>query len=425
MAINLRNTSDFDEAKFAAANPAELARAMEGDGTPSALDYADPRFLVGDPAAWASEYSHELDQVAVRLDMRSVDELRDTAFNHPDPVMREQALYEYADRGESDAIALLTEAALKEDDREVRWNALWAIEKLGGMPAIDALRRFSNDGDPEIAEWANLFISELKTGDPTFDARGYRHLSDRTFDETIYLLIHCDLFIRLDSSNKYWGKMTLSPQALARVFGQGHACPNVDNREHTLVIAKNIQNLYPDGSPHADNYLFKGFTERTHADRANFYFESNVKRHFFMSGQIGDPEDGVLESQIGFTRRGRWYLDPNMRIKDEAAIRYVRGRFHGWAYVNLDRVMGKPLEEVIVPGNGVLSTLHDPVVGPMTNVFLAGTYKGKLSDWDGDGRIDTNSLDIYATRTGEVDMDMDGIADVPGMTCVDTWKKFV
>lgn len=421
MAINLDN-KNID---LSNGNSQQLFEALQGVSVPSALDYADPRYLVGDPAAWASEYGHELDQVAVRLDMRTNEELRYTAFNHPDPVMREQALFEYADRNEPDAIDLLTSAAAQDSDRELRWDALWAIEKIGGMPAIRALQRFGADADPEISEWANLFTSELKTGDPTFDRRGFRYLSDRTFDQTIYLLIHCDLYIRLHPSNKYWGKMTLSPQALARVFGHGHACPNVDNREHTLVIAKNIDGLYPDGSPHADNYLFRGFTERTRADRANFYFESNVRRHFFMSGQIGDPSEGVTEGNIGFTRRGRWYLDNNFRIKNESAIRYVRGRFHGWAYINLARVIGQPLEKVITPGNGVLSSLHDPVFGSMTNVFLSGTYKGKLNDWDGDGKIDANTLKIYSTRSGEVDTNMDGIPDVPGMTCVDTWKKFV
>lgn len=424
MAVNLENLN-VDLSQLANGDGEQLEGLIQKVGAPSALDYADPNYLVGDPAAWASEFGHELDQIAVRLDMRSNEELRQVAFNHTDPVMREQALYEYADRGPSDAIDVLRQAVATDDDRQLRWNALWAIEKIGGVPAIAALQSFAQDEDPEIAEWANLFISELKTGDPVFDNRPYHYYPDRTFDETIFLLIHCDMYMRLDASNKYWGKMTLSPQALARVFGQGHACPNVDNREHTLVIAKIIDGLYPDGSPHVDNYLFKGFTERTRSDRANFYFESKVKRHFFNSGRIGDPDGGVMESEIGFTRRGRWYLDENFQVKNEAAIRYVRGRFHGWAYVNVANVVGKPLEEVIVPGNGVLSTLHDPEIGSLTNVYLSGTYKGKLNDWDGDGKIDLNSLPIYATRTGEVDMDMDGVADVDGMTCVDTWKKFV
>jgi len=106
-------------------------------------------------------------------------------------------------------------------------------------------------------------------------------------------------------------------------------------------------------------------------------------------------------------------------VRDAPAIRYVRGRFQGWGYVNLERVAGKPLEQVLTPGNAILSTLHDPVAGPKTNAFILGTFKGKLNDWDGDGRIDLNSRDVYSTAEGEIDMDMDGVPDSPGATCCD------
>jgi len=61
--------------------------------------------------------------------------------------------------------------------------------------------------------------------------------------------------------------------------------------------------------------------------------------------------------------------------------------------------------------------LHHPVVGPMSNVFIAGTFKGKLGDWDSDGKIDLNSRNVYSTVNGELDMDQDGVADKPGVTC--------
>jgi len=92
----------------------------------------------------------------------------------PIPAMREQALYEYADRNEDDAIELLAQVARNDGDRQVRWDALWAIEKLGGLKAIQALAGFAADPDPEVAEWAQLFISELKTSDPEFDTRACR-----------------------------------------------------------------------------------------------------------------------------------------------------------------------------------------------------------------------------------------------------------
>lgn len=390
----------------------------------SALVHPNPLMhVVGDPAAWESNFGHALDRVALRLDPRPADLLREQALNHPDPMMREQSLFEYADRNYDDAIELLTEAAARDADRQVRWDALWAIEKLGGVGAIQALKKFYDDADPEIGEWAKLFVGELQTGDPSFDGRASRYTAGRTFDETIFLLIHCDLYIRLSDDNQRWGKLSLAPQGLARVYGQAHACPNARTRERQLVIAKQISGLHADSSLHIDNYLFRGFTERTRDDRGNFYFESHVNRPFYISGQADDPSRGVRDSHIGFMREGCWYLDHQFKIPQAdghaAAIRYVRGRFQGWGYTNLEKLAGKHLDEILVPGNGILSTLHDPVAGPMTNVFISGTFKGKLNDWDGDGLIDLNSRDVYSTAEGEVDTDMDGVADHPGVACCD------
>lgn len=390
----------------------------------SALIHPNPLMhVVGDPAAWESNFGHALDRVAVRLDSRPNDLLRSQAVDHPDPLMREQSLFEYADRNSDDAIELLSYAAANDSDRQVRWDSLWAIEKLGGVRAIQALKKFYTDADPEIAEWAKLFVGELQTGAPSFDGRASSYTPGRTFDETIFLLIHCDLYIRLSNDNQRWGKLSLAPLGLARVYGQAHACPNAKTRERQLVIAKQISGLHADSSLHIDNYLFRGFTERTREDRGNFYFESHVGRPFYVSGQADDPSRGVRDSHIGFMREGCWYLDSRFKIPQPegaaAAIRYVRGRFQGWGYTNLEKLAGKQLDEILVPGNGILSTLHDPVAGPMTNVFIAGTFKGKLNDWDGDGRIDLNSRDVYATAEGEVDTDMDGVPDHPGVACCD------
>jgi HEAT repeats len=432
MAIDLCNKSpgslaEDDPGSWAGAVEAPVLLDDLGSEQREALNFAfratlsnvDPRFVAGDPAAWASDFGYALDRVAIRLDNRSNDELREQALTHPTPAMREQALFEYADRDCTDAIELLREAVRHDVNRELRWDALWAIEKLGGHAAVSTLREFFADGDPEIAEWARLFVNELQTGDPAFDGRAGRYTTGRTFDETIYLLIHCDLYVRLDESNTHWGKISLAPQGLARIYGQAHACPNVATRERQLVIAKTISGLHRDGSPHCDNYLFRGFTDRTRRDRGNFFFESLVPRTFFRSGRADDPSLGVRRANIGFARYGTWHLEPRFQVRGEAAIRYVRGRFQGWGYVNLDRVAGRSLEEILTPGNGVLSTLHDPEVGPMTNAFILGTFKGKLNDWDGDGVIDLNSRAVYSTADGEIDSDQDGIADEPGRTCCD------
>jgi hypothetical protein len=95
------------------------------------------------------------------------------------------------------------------------------------------------------------------------------------------------------------------------------------------------------------------------------------------------------------------------------AIEYVRGLFQGWSYVNLERIENSG-GDFFFPGNSILSTLHDPVVGPKTNGFVNGRFKGKVVDWDGDGALDLNYLPAHATTKGEVDSDLDGIPDEPG-----------
>lgn len=377
----------------------------------------DPRLVAGDPAAWQSDFGYALNKAAVRLDTRTDEELAHDALHHPDPVAREQAVFEYADRNKSDVFELLEQVVRTEKNREIRWDTLWAIEKLGGPHAMSTLAKFGDDKDPEIAEWAKLFLSELQTGDPVFDSREASFTEGRTFDETIYLLIHCDLYVRLDDTNRHWGKLSLGPQGLARIYGQAHACPNVATRERQLLMAKTIDGLYEDGTLHMDNYLFKGFTDRTRSDRGNFYFEAQVPRTFYKSGRAADPSRGMRETSIGFARFGTWFLDPRIQVRGADAIRYVRGRFQGWGYTDVENMVGKDITEMLAPGNGILSTLHDPEIGEMTNVFILGTFKGKLNDWDGDGRIDLNSRDVYSTVDGELDSDQDGIPDEPGRTC--------
>jgi hypothetical protein len=200
------------------------------------------------------------------------------------------------------------------------------------------------------------------------------------------------------------------------VYGQALACPVMSTRERELVIAKTLQGLHDDGSDHYESFLFRGFTERSEDLTGKFYFETHSPRPFFKSGRADDASEGVVENvTVPFAREGEWFLNGHLDIAGQHPIEYVRGQFQGWAYVNLDRVMANG-GDLLFPGNSVLSTLHHPEVGPLTNGFLAGSFKGKVLDWDGDGVLDFNYLPAHATRKGEVDSNLDGEPDVPGET---------
>ena len=89
-------------------------------GYQASLCKVDPRYVVGDPAAWVSDFGYAVDQVAQRMDPRPNDVLTRVALEDPDPTMREQAAYEYADRNAADACELLCEVVRRDPNREVR-----------------------------------------------------------------------------------------------------------------------------------------------------------------------------------------------------------------------------------------------------------------------------------------------------------------
>lgn len=371
-------------------------------------------YLQGDPAYLNSDFGDFLKRSAIRLDVRTDEQVAHEALHHQDPMIREQSLFQYVDRGLPGAVDLLTEAVSGDTSREVRWNALWALEQLGGPRALKALQSFVHDDDADVGEWARLFASELTTGLPAFDSRPWVYDSERTFDETILLNIHCDVYVRLDDTGRHWGKITLAPQGLARSYGQAHACPNVATRDHKLVISKNLQGLHDDGTPHVENFLFRGITNHASAGRGSFFFESRGLRPIFLSGQADNDSLGHRNEMVSAKRSGEWTLDPLMEIKGSPAIRYVRGRVQTWGYLNFETMRGSSLEEVLFPGNSILGTLDTPT-GPLANAYITGSFKGKLVDWNGDGKVDVNSLDIYSTHEAEVDTNQDNVPDVPGV----------
>ena len=377
---------------------------------------------VGEPIV---RFCDGLGKVAISLETRSEDELENDGRLHPDPVVREQALYNLIYKRGLNAMPVVESVLLNDPDPLLRINVLWAVEHMDSERCARLGHALMSDPNPRVREWARVFAWEKQWINEDFRyARDAVHLKDRTFDETIFLHIKCDLFIRLTETNELWGHLIMSPQMLARVYGQAYACPITRTREREIVIAKTLKGLHEDGSDHYEAFLFRGFTERTASDSGNFYFETHTDRPFYRSGKADDLSEGVVEHvNVPFAREGQWFLNRDICLEHGNAIEYVRGLFQGWAYVNFARIQREG-GELLFPGNSVLSTLHHPEVGSITNTFLAGSFKGKVVDWNNDGVLDLNYLQSPSTSRGEVDSDFDGIPDVAGMSvCSRPFRK--
>jgi hypothetical protein len=366
----------------------------------------------GDPT---TRFEEMVARAAVSLDERSDAQLIDDARACDDPARREQALYQYIARHGANALWLIREALFEDVDTDLRVNLLWALEWIRSEDCQAIALALRDDPNHRVREWARVFTWEMGWADQDFRTRReFRHYPDRTFDQTIYLHITCNLYVKLGPAQDKWGHLLISPQMLKRVFGQALACNTMTTRDDEVVVAKCLSGLNCDGSDHYESFLFRGFTELSNPLQGNFFFETVTPRPIFLSGKANDLSGGVVEQvNIPFARQGQWFLNPDINVNGRHAIEYVRGLFQGWSYVNLERIENSG-GDFFFPGNSILSTLHHPIVGPKTNAFVTGRFKGKVVDWDGDEIIDLNLLPAYATRKGEVDSNLDGVADEPG-----------
>ncbi|MEM9553225.1 MAG: HEAT repeat domain-containing protein [Acidobacteriota bacterium] len=359
---------------------------------------------------------------AISLEDRSNEQLLKDGREHSDPALREHALYQYLARNGVKALPAVKQALFEDDDTDLRINLLWALEWLESPECREIGLQMLDDRDHRVREWANVFAWEMGWTEKDFRrARAFKHHEGRTFDQTIYLHITCNLYVRLGAGHDMWGHLLMSPQMLKRVFGQALACNNMQTRDDEVVVAKTLEGLHADDRKHHESFLFRGFTELSNPTQGNFYFETQTNRPIFLSGKANDTSAGVVENvTVPFARQGQWFLNDNIEVKGHSAIEYVRGLFQGWSFINLERIENSG-GEFFFPGNSILSTLHHPEVGDLTNTFVNGRFKGKVVDWDGDEVIDLNHLPAHATVKGEVDSDLDGIADEPGRHVSD-WR---
>jgi hypothetical protein len=351
------------------------------------------------------------------FDQRSDDELLRVASNHDSAMERERALWEYAYRHGSDALASIDKYLHTEPEPSVRWNLLWLSVKLGGDAALPLIKRALHDENCEVRDWARLFLEELTSEPYGMEYSSAVYESTGTFDQTLPLQIagHANVLV----PNVGWVRARLSPLWFAHIMGRVMACTNVETFMTDLIIEKELKGYNPDGSNHYEIFLFRGASHLITDTIAQHIYESNTMRPFYQSGKVkeGIPYSSpVCLTRIAFTDRVQIAIGERsgasdlrgQRLAEFGVVRSVRGHFSGWAYTDLSRYLATG---EVQPGTVQLVSTADPIVGKRANTVLYGTFRGKLGDLDGDGQFDVNSIPCHGTVDGLIDLDCDGIAD--------------
>ncbi|WP_285731257.1 PBS lyase [Nocardiopsis sp. ATB16-24] len=364
-----------------------------------------------DPAEYI-DFARPIAENYLPFDSRSNGELEEAAFGEKTALERERALWELADRASAQALPTIARFLAQESDSHARQGSLWLALKTAGKEAVHLLRGHRDDEDPEVADWARVLLTDA-TG--RSEARVYtsaRVEETGGFDQTVPLVISGSVIVDLPETGPV--RAVLSPQWFESLLGRVLASTNVETIRTDLTIEKRIEGFNEDGSPHLEIYPFRG-TSVPYGDRyLEHTYLSETLRPYFPSGIVGQGEAvdvPIALSRVamtGFARRGEVDIQGSgvradrLRAAEMPFVQSVRGRYFGWAAVNLEATMEAGRVEA---GHVQLGNPTDPIAGERTNARLYGTFRGKSGDYTGEGRQMTlNTEKCHGSPDGRIDV---------------------
>lgn len=369
-----------------------------------------PASRYNDPAEYL-DFARPITEKFLPYDTRSDSELREVAEGHESPLERERALWELADRHPEESLSFVAQIIATETNSVVRSGALWLALRSGGPQSLPVLEKFANDHDPEVADWARVLIGDITGRKPErmyseaeVEETGY-------FDQTVPLIIGGRVVIMTPGVGTV--RAVLSPLWFEAIQGRVLASTNAQTIRTDLTIEKELKGLNADGSIHYEIFPFRGLSVEYEQCNLEHNYLSETMRPFYPSGVVGQGE--MVEVPVSLGRIALTSLATKdevsilgdgpraerLRNADMPFVTSVRGRYHGWAAVNLDNTFDRG---TIGAGEAQLANPTDPIAGPMTNAKLYGTFRGKSGDFTGAGRYTLNSIKCHGRPDGRIDV---------------------
>lgn len=364
------------------------------------------------------------------FDPRDAATLQEAARWHDDRVERERAMWELAMRRRDGVIGFLADAMRCEPDPAVRWGQLWLATKVGDAEALPVLDRALADGHREVRDWARVLLNDcVGAGLPPEYADGV-YTPDGSFDQTLPLQIAGFAVVKLPDGHVL--RATLSPLWFERIMGRVLACTNLETIMTDLTVEKELEGYHSDGTNHYEIFQFGGLSWVGDDERINHRYQSDMERTFYLSGKVEDHSKGVERIPVILNRgattsasalsvkssgsSGRRQtrrqasdapvLDARgVRLMNGRVVDTVRGEFFGWGATSIEHFVAAG---EILAGTVQLANPTHPATAEYVNTYLCGSFRGKISDLDGDGRVDVNLIPCHGNERGEIDYYADG-----------------
>jgi hypothetical protein len=333
-----------------------------------------------------------------------------------DPVARDQALWSVVDSG-NDNLNIVIRSFETAQTHHAELSALLALRKL----AHHDLRRASSFLESvaadqtrlDMAEWAALGLQEI-----SYEGSGPQLLGEAVarrpwamnpshrFDVTMPLHFECIAVTRIASASV---RTVISPQWFSQIFGNAMALVRGQTFMSEIILEKQVSGLHADGSMHFEHFPFKGETQPLGGNLFLHNYWSEIRRPFYTSGTaevVDDKHPVLVDVPMTFLRMAITSAPAAYRVDNRPVPESVRGIFFGFGHVEPRVLLARGGR--IGVGDFQISSALNPATGKPANTSYYGTFYGKLTDTDGDGKLVTNARDVHCDVAGRLDYHGDG-----------------
>jgi hypothetical protein len=333
-----------------------------------------------------------------------------------DPVARDQALWSVVDSG-NDNLNIVIRSFETAETPHAQLSALLALRKLAHHDfrrASSFLESVAADRTRlDMAEWAALGLQEIH-----YEGSGPQLLGEAVarrpwvlnpshlFDVTMPLHFECIAVTRIASASV---RTVISPQWFSQIFGNAMALVRRQTFLSEIILEKQVSGLHADGSMHFEHFPFKGETQTLGGNLFLHNYWSEIRRPFYTSGTaevVDDKHPVLVDVPMTFLRMAITSAPAAYRVDDQPVPESVRGIFFGFGHVEPRVLLARGGR--IGVGDFQISSALNPATGKPANTSYYGTFYGKLTDTDGDGKLVTNARDVHCDVEGRLDYHGDG-----------------